>query len=141
MSLANIVIPPEPIKKGGGGLFGALSSFAGGLVSLGGVLAAPFTGGASMAAVPYGAAMIGGGNAVGSIVDPVTAPTGGNPRGGVDVVETAARQRLGQDPRAVVAGLNESMDALKQSDRRLQSALNPFLEEARSKAMQRIGAS
>jgi hypothetical protein len=202
MSLANIVIPPEPIKKGGGGLFGDLGGLFGGILSLAGLAAAPFTGGASTALTAAGAtgtaastantvanatnaavsgieaanalesavnlghaaynstmgpalsagSMIGKAvdtgqkianatGTIGGIVDPRQPNSGGSARGGVDIVESAARQRLNQDPKALVAGLNESMDALKQSDRRLQSALNPFLEEARNKAMQRIGVA
>lgn len=138
MAIANIFVPPEPPKGGGGGLMGLVSQGLGGLITLGSVIAAPFTGGASMAGVPYGTGLMAGGTALGAVVDPVEAAMPGTPRQGANVSQTAASERLKQDPKAVVASLNESMSALKSSSNKTQQALMPFLTSARDQMMKGI---
>jgi hypothetical protein len=156
MGLNSVYIPPEPVKKGGGGFFGSLATGLGGIVSLAGLAAAPFTGGASAGlgtalggaltgagaagkAVDAGMKIASVGNLVGGIVDPAQPATGGNPRSGGNIIETAAGKKLQQDPQAMVAQLNEGINALKGSSQRTQQVLMPFYESARANLMKTIG--
>lgn len=201
MGLNDVFIPPEPVKKGGGGLFGIISGGLGALVSLAGLAAAPFTAGASVAPGLAAGGVIGGagqmansavqgantltnaanavgtvtnaastatsaapsvlakignaltgvgpagkmvdagmkisgvGNMVGGVLNPKQPDTGGTPRQGVAQTDVASK-RLQQDPRAMVATLNESISALKKD--RYGPALIPFLDAARNKVMGQV---
>lgn len=152
MALNQVYIPPEPVKKGGGGLLGAIGTGLGGLASLAGLAAAPFTGGASLGLTAAGAAtkgvvdtigaaqkVAGAVSTVGALADPKQADSGGQQRAAAQQVETAAAQKLKQDPRAVVAQLNDSMAALKNSSEKTQQALMPFFQSAYEKASKMIG--
>jgi hypothetical protein len=134
MGMNPISIPQSPIKKKGG-LFGAISNIVGGAVALGGAVAAPFTGGASLAAVPVGTGIMAGGGALGGAIDPAII-SGGERASAINPMETAAKNKLSSDPRAQVAQLNESLSALKQSNNvKLQKAVEPFLVSARDRIM------
>lgn len=161
MAITPVTILPEPIKKGGGGLFSAITEGLGGLLSLAGTVAAPFTAGASLGATAAGAGLKAGAEAakaatsgidafkkavnigstinqaastVGAMTDPVAAPTGGRQREGGNIVQTAAAQKLQKDPQALVATLSQSLASLDEHDQRIKQALYPFLDEAKRKA-------
>jgi hypothetical protein len=78
------------------------------------------------------------GGMAGAVVDPVKGPEGGTPRYGAPIAEVASR-RMSQDPRAMVAQLNEGMSALKQASDRTQRMLMPFYMAARDNLIKTIG--
>ena len=98
-----MAISPIALKgkeKKGGGLLG---SVIGGLAStIGGIAAAPFTGGASLAVVPVGAPV---GGAVGGVVS----KPGFKAPGGPTPLENAAKM----DPGVAIAQLNEAEKLLE----------------------------
>jgi hypothetical protein len=102
MALNPIYIPER--QKRGGGLFGKI---AGGLAGLAAGVAAPFTGGASLAAIP---GLMAAGSTVGGIAGEAISPSKASPGGGGNPVLETAMQA---DPMAQMAMLSESQNSLK----------------------------
>jgi hypothetical protein len=141
MALNETNLPGTPPKQGSGGI----GSIIGGLVgAIGGALAGGYlapagaTIGATIGAA--GAAASAGfgvgstaGSLIGNQIDPGKEGTLSGQ--GISQISSAAQNRLMQDPRAVVASLNEGISSLKQQDQKLASAVEPYLVAARSRAM------
>lgn len=122
------------VKKGsGGGLFGKLAGLGSGLASVAGLAAAPFTGGASLAAGGAVAGALGGAATVANTLQPGSADSRGP-----TVQQTPAERRLQSDPRNTIATINESLSALQRADQKTRAAYEPFLLAAKQTAESRL---
>lgn len=127
----NSVIARRAGKSSGAGVGGVLGAIAG-------AIAAPFTGGASLLAIP---AMMGTGQAIGSAVGSVAAP-GKSASAEVPVPTGAAERRLAGAPaeESHSAQLEDSLKALHESgDKNLQDAYGEPLFKALTMSMQKKG--
>jgi hypothetical protein len=95
------VVQRQPKKKGG--LLGAIGDAVGGLAQVAGVVAAPFTAGASLG---LGGAIGGAAKTIGNLADPGSVKQGGN---------ITPLQSKAEDPGVQLANLNEFDDNLKKS--------------------------
>lgn len=124
--------PVKEGKSGGGGLGGILGA-------IGGLVAAPFTGGASLAAT---AGLIGAGAGIGSTVGNAVAPgKSATPIGGPDAEGTSAMQRrLSDNPNvgSESAILADSLEALKEAPPEVQQKYGEPLKMAYQKSMGRF---
>lgn len=132
------VVQPQQTRKSGGFL-SSLGGAVGGLASLAGLAAAPFTGGLS-AAVPAGligggAALASGSNLVGSVVDPAKITQ----TGGTGVPVQSAQRKLDIDTSAQSAYLNQAKQALQSQDEETRRLFEPILNHGQSLLQSRIG--
>lgn len=139
MGLEDIKPPTDEGHKGQGGLWG---SIAGGLLAAAGAVAAPFTAGTSLAAVPAGLALAGAAApVVGNAIDPSVA---GSNEGVVPHTETnkSALDALSMHPEVQLAGLQQSRDALKSAQglpAEQVSTLNQMFTDASGKLKNQLG--
>lgn len=122
MAISPVIIPPEPPKGGRGGLLGKI------IGGVAGAVAAPFTGGTSLAIGPA----VGG--AIGEAADPGKA---GFEIAGPNVLQTAVKY----DPNLQLGLMTNSQEALKthpgfDSDQARQ--VFDYLENAKKKIVEKL---
>lgn len=125
MGLIEVTRVPKPKDEGWGGIAQAIGT---GLGAIGGAIAAPFTGGAS---IPAGISI---GTTLGGAVG-----VAGQGRGSGDYLPspqiTAATSRLQNDPAAQVATLNQGLAALKAHRDEYRQIVEPYLTAAKNQIM------
>lgn len=132
--MATQVQAVKPQSSGSGGILAAIGAVLG-------AVAAPFTGGASLAAT---AGLAGAGGSIGSIVGNVADPAKGPEDQGVKTGDAMARRMANQAPAAVTSGdssaiLQESLQAVKSPEvpSAIREQAEPILKSAMSRRMQR----
>jgi len=129
----NTVGVPTVKGSSGGGIMGTLGKVGAGLASLGGLIAAPFTYGASL---PIAGAVAGGLAGASTLADVANPGEEGKQVPAVPL--SAPERKLQGDPRAVIGTLNESIAALQRQDQKTRSAYEPFLMAAKQAAESRM---